>query len=212
LKMEFPSEGKVAVSLVCELRDHLGLGSLEAFHRKAKRLLRDAGVCFAFGGVDLSYNQDGRSPDAWALQLWLIVPSDNREAWEPRLRALYPSTDRIKRPIKIQPFDGNLAGIAYALKTEFQRRVNFTQKKWANGVKRICSNTSDQPLRVAERLELYPFLESVELSARVFLLGARPTRTEQGISIVKLGRKSRNSDSAGDPELRSQGPMKDGQT
>jgi hypothetical protein len=188
------------------MADYLDVVSLESMQRNTKRLLRNAGVQFAFGGIDLSFNQDGENSDAWAFQLWLIVPTSFPEVWSQRLRNLYTRNDRIKRPILIKPFDGNLEGLAYALKTDFQRRVNYTQEKVVNGEKRICQNTSNQPLRVAERLKLYPFLDRVGLSARIFLLGARPTRTESGISIVKLGGNSENSESAETPELPSKVP------
>ena len=83
-------------------------------------------------------------------------------------------------------WDGRNEGLAYALKTTFKRRVTVYQKR--RSVKVPQRNTSEQDLRVAERIPLYQYLDSVGLHARVVLLGARPTMTERGFSFVKLNR------------------------
>jgi hypothetical protein len=197
LEGDFASCQQTAVlSLICETWNRLDGASLDILQRNAKRLLRDAGVRHALGGIDISRNEDRDSKDAyWCLHVWAIIPSNEVEEWGPKLRRLYVRTDRVRRPIMVKPYDGNVEALAYALKTEFKRRVSYVQEKLVDGVKRTCSNTSNQSLRVAERLELYPFLDSQGLAARVFLMGVRPTRTDQGISLVKLNSKPRNSES-----------------
>jgi hypothetical protein len=91
-----------------------------------------------------------------------------------------PPRDAVPRPIKIQKFDGKLGGLAYALKTEFVRRVSYRQITHTWDKTRVARNTSDQALRVRERLELIPYLANAGLASRVFLLGARPTGTKAG--------------------------------
>jgi hypothetical protein len=113
---------------------------------------------------------------------------------------------RVRRPLLLKPFDGNLRGLAYLYKTNFKRRVSYLQKKTRNGKTRACINTSEQTLRVNERMQLHGFLARHGLASRVFLLGARPTRTDEGISIVKIGRKSANSELAEKPTLARQKP------
>jgi len=56
-------------------------------------------------------------------------------------------------------WDGRNEALAYALKTTFKRRVSVYQMK--SGTR--CRNTSEQDLRVSERIPLYQYLNSVGL-------------------------------------------------
>lgn len=178
------------VTLICETSKELEDFDLSAAQRRTKSLLRDAGVEYAVGGIDLSFNQDGYDDSGhWCLHLHAIVPSEDRD-WEQALSKAAPRLQHVSRPVKIVPFDGSLHGVAYLFKPDVKRRVRYSQTKDHNGKKRVCFNTSEQKLRVKDRFELLRFQYVNDLASQVFLLGMRPTRTADGISIVKLGRKS----------------------
>jgi hypothetical protein len=167
-------------------REDLSHFSASGLINRVKTILRKNGVHLAAGGIDFSFNQDGRGAfrSHWCAHLWLILPSCNRDRWEPVLRKANPASDTTPRPVKIAEWDGHNEALAYALKTTFKRRVSVNKKKRSVG--RSGRNTSEQDLRVSERIPLYQYLDSVGLHSRVFLLGARPTMTDRGISIVKL--------------------------
>jgi hypothetical protein len=153
---------------------------------RVKSLLKRNGARLAVGGIDFSFNQNGigRFRSHWSAHLWLILLNHNRDRWEPALREANLASDAVPRPIKIMHWDGRKEALAYALKTSFKRRVSVYNK--ATSRRGQQRNTSEQDLRVAERISLYQYLDSIGLHDRVFLLGARPTMTEFGTSIVKL--------------------------
>jgi hypothetical protein len=167
-------------------REELSQFSATGLINRVRSILRRNGVELAAGGIDLSYNQDksGMFESHWCAHLWLILPDRGRYSWVPALRKANPPNEAVPRPVKIMHWDGRNEGLAYALKTTFKRRESVHQPRRSGVVPR--RNTSEQDLRVAERIPLYEYLDSVGLHARVFLLGARPTMTDHGFSIVKL--------------------------
>jgi hypothetical protein len=186
--------GVSAVSLVLAPllpEGQLGQLSIKPLHDSVKKVLRANGVKLALGGLDLSFNEhrEHRFKPHWAPQLWLLVPASNRHRWEPALRAMCLASDVVPRPLKLLRWDMDLAALGYALKTRFQRRVSYEHERPYGDGTRACRNTRSLPLRAKERLELYRFLDQAGLAARVLLLGARPTRTEAGISIVRLTKR-----------------------
>jgi hypothetical protein len=195
------------LTLIWEIHRDLDGLSLEAMQREVKVRLRDAGIEFAFGGIDMSFNQVGYADRGdWCFHLHLVVLSSNPSVWSKKLRSIRARYDEVERAIMIKPFDGNLHGLAYLWKPDIKRRVKYLQEKRRKGKKRYCFNTSEQSLRVKERIQLQDFLNPQGLASRVFLLGARPTRTDEGISIVKIVRKSANSELAEKPQLALQKP------
>ena len=201
---EFPQYQSVQMlSLIWESHLTLNDVSLEAVQQRAKRLLKEAGIEYLFGGIDISFNQEtSKSDGVWCIHFWLAVPSNDVLTWKKELKRLYRSQDGTSRPILVKKFDGNLAGLAYAYKPTFKRRVGYAQTKTINGETRICSNTSEQPLRVFEHLQLLQFLDKQGLASRVVLMGARPTRVQTGIAITKISGQLKNSEIA---QLADQG-------
>jgi hypothetical protein len=152
---------------------------------RTRSILRKNNVSHAVGGLDFSFNEDARAvfTSHWCAHLWLLLPSTTRKNWEPALRAANPPSLQVPRPVKIKDWDGRTEALAYALKSEFKRRVSV--------MIRDTRNTSEQRLRVKERIALYRYLNAISLADRIFLLGARPTMTEHGFSFVRLNsRKS----------------------
>ena len=188
-----PDDELLATSLVFEIVEQgkLSAANVKRSIARVKRVFRKAGIGLAVGGLDISFNEerDSDDPGHWALQLMVLVSAKDRSVWEKTLRSAYPRTDLVPRPIFIQPFDGAPAGWAYEFKPNFVRRVSYSSERMVNGVLRPCRNTSDQPLRVTERLELLPFLNDLGLAGRLFLIGARTTNTLWGIAIVPIGKR-----------------------
>jgi hypothetical protein len=168
------------------IRDELSQFSASGLINRVKSILRKNGVKLAAGGIDLSYNQDeiGMFESHWCAHLWLLLPDRNRDLWELALRNANPPSEAVPHPIKIMKWDGRDEALAYALKTNFKRRVSIQNNRRSGEA--LQRNTSEQDLRVAERIPLYQYLDSIGLHARVFLLGARPTMTDDGFSLVKL--------------------------
>jgi hypothetical protein len=184
----FASESVCVASIIDSkqsIRQELSQFSASGLINRTKSIFRKNGVDLAAGGIDLSYNQNasGLFDPHWCAHLWLILPHSNRELWESALRAANPASEAVPRPIKILKWDGRNEALAYALKATFKRRVSVKGRRSDTTPQR---NTSEQDLRVAERIPLYQYLDSIGLHARVFLLGARPTMTDHGFSIVKL--------------------------
>lgn len=206
LREEFSSCKNVSMlSLIWESRRSLNDVSLAVIQQKAKRLLKEAGIEYLFGGIDISFNQDSAKSDGvWCIHFWLAVPSDDVETWKKELKRLHRSLGITLRPVLVKKFDGNLAGLAYAYKPTFKRRVGYVQTKTTNGVTRTCSNTSEQPLRVFERLQLWQFLDQQGLASRVVLIGVRPTRVQTGISLTKIGSQQKNSEIGETADLGSE--------
>ena len=70
----------------------------------------------------------------------------------------------------IKRFDGNLAGIAYALKGDFSRRVSLPKARRGDGKGR-SRNVRYRPLRARQKLELMLMLDRIGLESRVFFCG-----------------------------------------
>jgi len=183
--------------------------TIQTLQQRAKDVLGNSGVDFALGGVDLSFNEDRdehRFEEHWAPQLWFVLPSHNLEQWIKALRKAYPSSSAVPRPVKVLNWDGDPAALAYALKTNFVRRVSITTTNKKNRVTRKIRNTRAQRLRAIERTELYRFLHNSGLSSRFFLLGCRVTRTNDGFSITRV-RNSQISGLAQRSQLGPQNPL-----
>jgi hypothetical protein len=199
----------IMATLIVGTDRNLSAEAIEPVQRRTTTRLRIAGVAYAFGGLDVSFNQTAYDddPGEWCLHYHLVIPTNDVMRWKQHLLAsAKQSMPYIRRPLLLKPFDGSPQGLAYLFKTDFKRRVSYIQKKVRNGKTRTCFNTSEQLLRVSERMQLHGFLSRHGLASRVFLLGARPTRTDEGISIVKIRRKSANSELAEKPQLARQKP------
>ena len=81
-------------------------------------------------------------------------------------------------PVFAKSFDGDLRGLAYAVKTGFVRRISLPRQPLADGsVTR--RNTRDRPLLGRQRVELALALDRVGLGARIFLHGLRIVKTRR---------------------------------
>jgi hypothetical protein len=134
---------------------------------------------FGVGGIDFTYNEhrDGNFPSHWAPHIWLLTNKLNRARWEILLRKQFVRTRAIRRPVKINDWDGNRAAIGYSLKYKFGRRISDLGQR--GEAARICRVTAYDRLRSAERFELYSYLDHIGLGSRILLMGiesGRPPR------------------------------------
>jgi hypothetical protein len=153
---------------------------------KLRRLLRTAGIHIAVGGIDFSVNSDIGSKQHYVqVHACLFIP---RSAWphdDRQLRSAVNKSGVVARPINIKRFNGNKAGLAYALKYEFCRREQYTQLADSRRDKRRCTNTRIRPLQGNNWMSLLLLLDQVDLQSRVLLTGVKRIQRAQEV-IMQL--------------------------
>lgn len=176
-----PHTDYAAVSIVTRTYRRTGkLASLplEGLVARLHRACNKGRILIAIGGVDFSFNEhlskghDGR----WVPQFWLLVHVGNRARWERAFRRIYQPRQNVPRPVKILIWDGNIDALGYSLKTNFVRRISTRTERFARGKFRSCKNTRADRLRAAERVELFQYLHSLGLEARLVLFGVIRSR------------------------------------
>jgi hypothetical protein len=149
-----------------------GLNSA-AVKLKATRLLKASGVFLALGGLDFSVNVDGTAA-AMHLQLHFTLFTDNcRAARNQSLLNRSNSSGSVKRPVVLVPFDGRMAGLAYALKYEFFRRETYQQVAEHRADGRETQNSRYRPLQGAAWVQLALLLDRIGLDSRLVLIGVK---------------------------------------
>jgi hypothetical protein len=150
--------------------------SIENFHRRLKYALVNAGVNFAVGGIDFSFNEDrtGNYPRVWSLHLYVITTVGNKAKIRTELADLFKQCHAVPRPLKITPFCNNARRRSYALKMHFARRITYAQTKRREGKLRRCRNTSLDKIALPVVLNCFSSLIGPDwLSARFFLAANR---------------------------------------
>jgi len=147
----------------------------------------EANIAFAVGGFDISFNehQQRAFKPHWKPHAWVFMQCEAFERGEGRLRATMPKTNTTPRPVYARDFDGHRAGLAYALKIDFKRRVSLPRVSSGNGAARSRRNTRERELRAVDKLELLLALDRAGLEARVYLRGARIKQSPTGPVIKR---------------------------
>ncbi len=174
-----------------------------------REALRKAGVRQAIGGFDVSANEhaEHRFAPHYRPHAWMIVPASKMARGEKAFRECLPASRTVRRPIRLQKFDGDLRGLAYAVKTDFVRRISLPRKPLADGsVTR--RNTRDRPLLGRQRVELALALDRAGLGARIFLHGLRMVTTPDSVRIV--GTEATRRPTSDRRETRPASPKADG--
>jgi hypothetical protein len=144
----------------------------EALRRHLRVSLRRAEIRLAIGGFDISMNEheDGKFVPHWRPHAWILVATKNPKRLRKHLKTKFPASKRVRRPLRIVRYDGSPTALAYALKTDFLRRVSLPRKRKSpsNTTRR---NTRDRPLRSTQKIELALALHRIGLPDRVFQLG-----------------------------------------
>jgi hypothetical protein len=136
------------------------------------------------GALDFSYNEDER-PHAiaagkafqphWSVHLHGFVPADQiTPQVVTALRAMFPRSDEVPKPVDIKDFDGNPRAPAYSMKTRIQRRLTIMGTSWdRNGQPRLARNTRYRPLRPRQEAELRLMLDRMAMRDRLVLVGVK---------------------------------------
>jgi hypothetical protein len=164
----------------------LGVLDIRRATRTSLRLLKSAGVRLALGATDFSMNIDvaGTMPYL-QVQLTLFTPWRKGLA-DHNLRQVLNTTGTVKRPIRVQKFDGDNAGLAYAVKYEFVLRETYFQDICSRSDGRSCQNTRNRPLRGKKWLTMMLLMDRIGLHGRLALLGARRIRQDGSLSMRLL--------------------------
>jgi hypothetical protein len=149
--------------------------SLANFQRRIKTALDTANVKSEIGGVDFSFNEDRQNE--WqpfiCPHIYLIASTDDREKLHQALETIFPETDEVPRPKHLPLFKNNAYRRSYSLKMIFKRRVSYYKMRKENPTKK-SRNTSNDDLRVDQRIELYRYLHQIGFAARVIFRGLKP--------------------------------------
>lgn len=160
--------------------------SIANFQRRIKAALDIAGVKCAIGGIDFSFNEDRENE--WqpfiCPHIYLITSTDDREKLHQALETIFPETDEVKRPIKLPLFHNNAYRRSYSLKMIFKLRISYYKMRKDNPTKK-SKNTSNDDLRVDQRIELYRYLHQIGLAARVIFRGIKPEISNSKVRFRK---------------------------
>jgi hypothetical protein len=145
-----------------------------------------ANLSLFIGGLDLSANwqQTNKSTSHYQLQLAGIAGSSDWDYVNDHLRECFPKTETVRRPIRIEDFDGGDEALAYTVKPDFVGRESYLDLNLNRDDRGPSVNTRGRPLRVQERIEVMAMLDELGLAKRQFLRGARFVRSEEGIRIT----------------------------
>jgi hypothetical protein len=196
LYLQKPETDLIALSII-PAKSVARSGKLEKIcvvncQRRLKYALQQTGIKVAIGGMDFSFNEDehGKYRPFWSQHYYLITCARDADELRKALKAFFPKTKAIPRPVKKSLFENKARRRSYALKTIFKRRIGYTAIKIdRSGEKRKCRNTSRDRLRSRERFELFIYLNKIGLAQRVVFFGAAPASDATGVDIYR--RRSR---------------------
>ena len=159
--------------------------SIVNFQRRIKAALDAANVKSGIGGVDFSFNEDREIK--WqpfiCLHIYLIAATDNREKLRRALKKIFLKIDEVRRPIKLPLFDNNAYRRSYSLKMIFKRRISYYKMRKEKPTK--SRNTSNDDLRVDQRIELFKYLHQIGLAARIIFRGIKPEASRSKVRFRK---------------------------
>ena len=168
--------------------DELGELDVTLITKKMLRLLKSAGVAVAIGATDFSINVVATNAEP-CLQVQFILFTPCKRVLSGRmLRQALNTNGMVMRPVRVREFDGDNAGLAYALKYEFVLREGYSQRSDSRADKRNCRNTRSRPLRGQKWLAMALLLDRIGLFDRLALLGARRIRQSGMMSMRYLYR------------------------
>ena len=160
--------------------------SITNFTRRIKVALDKAGIKCAIGGIDFSFNED--RDQRWQAficpHIYLITSTDDREELRRGLQSIFKPGAEIIRPIKLPLFHNNAYRRSYSLKMIFKLRISYYKIRKDNPTKK-SRNTSNDKLRVDQRIELYRHLHQIGFAARVIFRGIKPEISNSKVRFRK---------------------------
>ena len=159
--------------------------SIANFQRRIKTALDTANVKSGIGGIDFSFNEDRQNE--WqpfiCPHIYLIASTDDREKLHQALETIFPETDEVPRPKHLPLFQNNAYRRSYSLKMIFKRRISYYKLRKEKQTK--SRNTSNDKLRVDQRIELFKYLHQIGFAARVIFRGLKPKITNSKVRFRK---------------------------
>jgi hypothetical protein len=163
--------------------DALSNALVRRLWRQTCRRLKDHGIGLAFGGLDISLNAEKPTERQWTQpHFTLFIPRCMWTKAESGLRRTVGATGTAHRPLNAREFDGNPAGLAYALKYEFSRRDNIVQP--AKARRNAHRNTRQRPIQGKAFAELAVALDRIGLDSRLALLGVKRRMINGGTRLI----------------------------
>lgn len=178
----------------------------ERFIRRTRDKIARAHPGFFIGAVDLSLNEhlQKKHRPHWCRHVHGFVSTNKPKALKRKLKKQFSATDLIPRPVNVQPWDGDSQAIRYALKSQFDRRINSDNGQRFDkkiGKSRKCKDTDIQPLKSTQRLELLLHVDDIGIAGRLLLRGvqflnlkgAGPTLVDRPVKARSLDEKREGS-------------------
>jgi hypothetical protein len=160
--------------------------SIANFQRRIKSALDAANINSGIGGIDFSFNED--RDQQWqpfiCPHIYLIASTDDREKLRRILNTIFRKTIEVPRPKHLPLFQNNAYRRSYSLKMIFKLRISYYKKRKDNPTKK-CRNTSNDDLRVDQRIELYRYLHQIGFAARVIFRGLKPEMSNSKVRFRK---------------------------
>jgi hypothetical protein len=166
--------------------------------RRWKERLSKAGVDLFVGATDLSFNEhaEGRYQPHWSEHFYGLTVTADSKKMKAALKAKFPKTDSIPRPVKIKDWDNGNEALRYIFKRNFWRRIatdNAERFDTKNGTTRSCRDTDKQPLKSKHKRELLIHLDNIGMQGRLVMRCCQLLKTKgQSPTIVKRPSKGRD--------------------
>jgi hypothetical protein len=188
---------------LASLPGYLGAPTVDQVHRWFTDRLAGARLTLLVGVLEVQFVSCPRFPSQWLWHLHGLVETRNIDQVGRRLRALFPASSLVPRPIQIKPWDDSRRWLRYCLKLELRRRVGIgAMSRFNMGQQkpRHCRGTKSLRLDSKEFLELVSFLDSIRLDDRIITKGSQLRASSNGCNLVKMRRPKRMKNKASDAE------------
>lgn len=169
------------------------VGDLETFDianfaRRLRYAFKSAKLLWVVGGVDFSLNEHktGRYEAFWCPHFYGFTTAESAKDLKKGLKAAFPPSEAIPRPVAVKKWDGRARALRYAFKVDFKRRIGIDDAKRIirkTREFRLCRATQNDDLRAGEKLELTLVLDQIGLAARLILANAQLRRMRGGVEI-----------------------------
>jgi hypothetical protein len=147
------------------------------FIRRTKDKIGRAGIRTLIGAVEWSFNElKGENRKRWSRHLHGVIPEGVADATLKALRRQFPKSRDVRKPVRLEQWDGNPTALRYLVKrTNRRRRISFMGMRFDKklGKNRQYRDTDKQPLRSRERLELLLHLDDIGIAGRLVLKGVQ---------------------------------------
>ena len=152
---------------------------------RLRKAIRQVGITTTMLGTDFSVNTRKKDKSIQG-QFWGLI-CDPPKRWRKNLKPLINASQAIKRPLRSKVFDGYEAGLAYSLKTTFERKTWIRDPNSDRSDRGPSSNTRNRPLQGGpDWVQLMIFLDEIGLDARIMLVGVRRIISDQGAVFAVL--------------------------